>query len=493
MELAMDDSTSLSTGEQPSSALDVFLDVFGGDSEQELGHVRVLERTLDSIYPSPENERLYRPVDPKDPGIRALAESIREHGVQESLVITEYRWILSGHRRFVAARLAGLESVPCRVEPFRKDDDPDRFLTLLRECNRQRVKSFAEKVREEVVTTNPVEAYQALIEHRRKQSRVSAKTIKLRGEKRRCAISEAKGPFLAAVREVLKARRKFWPLSDRQVHYALLNDPPLIHASKPDSIYRNDAKCYKALTDLLTRARLTGGIPMAAIADPTRPVLAWRTHADVSMYLRAELDGMFSTYWRDLMQSQPNHVEIIGEKNTILPILRPIAAKYTIPMTIGRGYCSLAPRYEIAERFKQSGKERLILLILSDFDPDGEEIAHSLARSLRDDFAVENITPIKVALTAEQIRKHKLPPRMTAKKSSSNYDRFAKAHGDDVFELEALEPEQLQKVLTEAIDRVIDVETFNHELDRERGDAGLLHALRLSVQDALGEYMEGLE
>jgi len=103
------------------------------------------------IRPSPENEKLYRPVDPDDPEVKALADSIREHGVQEPLVVTRDCWIISGHRRYVAARLAGLQRVPCRVHPIRREDHPDQFIRLLREFNRQRVKSLNEKVREEVV------------------------------------------------------------------------------------------------------------------------------------------------------------------------------------------------------------------------------------------------------------------------------------------------------------------------------------------------------
>ena len=51
---------------------------------------------------------------------------------------------------------------------------------------------------------------------------------------------------------------------------------------------------------------------------------------------------------------------------------------------------------------------------LSDFDPEGEDIAHSLARSLRDDFGIDAIEPIKVALTAAQVQELRLPPVMQA-------------------------------------------------------------------------------
>ncbi len=101
---------------------------------------------------------------------------------------------------------------------------------------------------------------------------------------------------LAAIRKIIEERRAFWPLSDRQIHYALLNDPPLVHASKSGSVYRNDRRSYQALTDLLTRARVAGIIPMEVIEDATRPVTVWDVHADVQGFLRRELDGFCGNY-----------------------------------------------------------------------------------------------------------------------------------------------------------------------------------------------------
>lgn len=60
--------------------------------------------------------------------------------------------------------------------------------------------------------------------------------------------------------------------------------------------------------------------------------------------------------------------------------------KFCIPYTIGRGYSSLPPRKAMHTRFKKSGKEKLILLILSDHDPEGWDIAETFAKSMRDDF-----------------------------------------------------------------------------------------------------------
>jgi len=155
-----------------------------------------------------------------------------------------------------------------------------------------------------------------------------------------------------------------------------------------------------------------------------------------------------------------------------------------MPLTVGRGYCSLPPRYEMAQRFKKSGKEHLVILLLSDFDPDGEEIAASFARSMRDDFDIDNY-PIKVALTAEQVEEFKLPPIMEAKESSVHCEKFVKKFGETVYELEALSPDELQAALRGAIDEVIDVEAFNAELDAEREDAAYLDGVRRTMHKSL--------
>ena len=122
----------------------------------------------------------------------------------------------------------------------------------------------------------------------------------------------------------------------------------------------------------------------------------------------------------------------------------------------------------------------MVLLIISDFDPDGDEIAHSLARSLRDDFKVRKIDAVKAALTAEQVRELELPPSLVkAKRTSSNYKRFVQRYGSEmVYELEAVDPEALQSILCEAIVAVIDVDRFNAELASERQDAVVLARTR---------------
>jgi hypothetical protein len=461
-------------------------------NRSKVGHERLLI-PIDDIYPSPENSELYRPVTPDDEATIALADSIGLNGILEPIVISADNYIISGHRRHVAARIAGLTKVRCRrINVYHSGPRADgQFLKLLAEHNRQRVKSRDELLREAVISADPVKAHRELTAYRRKKAKIKVECINIREGSRRKEISPAKNEFLSRVQHVIREQEEFWPLSLRQVHYQLLNDPPLIHSNKPGSRYRNDKSSYRALIDLVTRARHEGWIDYDVIEDPTRPVTAWNVEPNLASYYTQQMEDLLNGYWRDLMQSQPNHFEIVAEKNTLQNILRPVAGEFCIPITFGRGQCSTRPLYDIAKRYEGSGKEKLIILAVSDLDPDGDAIAHSLGQRLRYDFNVRNVEVIKTALTMEQVGKLKLPKKYErAKTGSSNYQRYVAAYKTDfVWELEALDPKVLQKLLTAAIDSVIDRKAFNEEVAEERKDAGHNEAVREIVLRTLREQI----
>jgi hypothetical protein len=461
----------------------------------ETGQVRILP--LNSLLPSPENDKLYKPVMPDDDGIRDLAESIRQIGFNQPVIISTDNFILSGHRRRVAAGVAGLDEIPVTIESISRilpsgQINPE-FVRRLEMYNRQREKTLDEKLRESVIKANPQDAHRQLTVYRQQRAAIApSATIQMRSADRRAALSVAKYSFANAVIDILNSMTDFLPLSVRQIHYLLLNNPPLKHSSKPSSTYINDLKSYKDLCDLTLRLRLMGNIPMHWIADETRPEVLTKCHQDSGEFMRIQMERLLKGYYRNLLQSQPNHVEIIGEKNTLLSIIRPIALNYCIPLTIGRGYSSLPPRYKMAQRYKASGKEKFILLAISDLDPDGEEIAHSFARSMRDDFSIEQMECVKVALTSAQVKEYNLPPggHVDEKNNKASQkpkkDRFVNRYGENTFELEALPPDVLQKVLDEAIRSVLDVEAFNDEVHQEGHEAAFLDEQRQRMLIAVG-------
>lgn len=445
---------------------------------------------LADLKPARLNDAVYKPVLKTDPAVRELAADIRRLGLLQPIDITEDGVIVSGHRRRVACQLAGLKVVKVRRLAGVRSTDPN-FAEMLVSFNRQREKTTAEKVREAIVLTDPRAAHAELVKQRRALAdRVAGRAADLSvidtvTAAKRSKITAAKRPMLEAAIAVLNANRPFWPLTLRQVHYRLLNNPPPRNASKPNEKYANDTLSYQDLSDLLTRARLTGEVSWAAIHDPTRPFTNWQLWQNTGPFVRDQLDGFLSGYHRDLLQTQPSYIEVIGEKMTVQSLAEGVASDYGVPVCIGRGYSSIEARHQIAQRYFRSGKDRLTLLILSDFDPEGENIGEGLAASLRDEFGVRHITPVKVAITADHVTRFRLTSSMQAKKGSSRTKGFTAKHGAAVYELEALAPADLQTLIREAIETVLDARLYEAEVEREQTDAAELQAIRRAAQQAL--------
>jgi hypothetical protein len=291
----------------------------------------------------------------------------------------------------------------------------------------------------------------------------------------------------SAIIQVIEDERRNWPLSDRAVHYRLLNIPGLVRNDRTRLPYDNTAAAYDDVTNMLTRLRLDGTIPFEAIADETRPIVTWDTHRCVGDFVRRECEQFLTGYWRDLLQSQPNWVELLVEKNTVANQLRGVAGRYTVPMTSGRGYSSLPPRKEMVDRFRSTGRERLVVIVVSDFDPEGQDIPTSFGVSLRDDFGVaaDRLHVVKAALTAEQVATLDLHEGQLSKESSSRYQRFVAAHGDRAWELESLSTEQLREIVEATIRGVLDLPAFETEVERERREQEELNVKRGHLRRAL--------
>jgi hypothetical protein len=439
------------------------------------------------IKPAVINDVVYGVINSNDPSLDELARTMAAEGQLEPVVLTLDDVLPSGHRRRAVAIRLGWQTLKARRHPVYASDP--EFEKLLVTFNTHRDKSPAMRVREQLVLADPESAYQNLVREREEASRVKAETLVIGAGRERAQITEAKRPLLDAIECVIDDLRAYWPLSDRRIHYALLNDPPLIHAKKSDSRYRNDRKSYKALCELLTRARLEYIIPFEAIGDETRPVTTWDVYANVGPFIRRQVERFCSGYARDLVQDQPNHIEIVGEKLTIEGIVRPVAARYCIPYTIGRGYSSLPPRKAMYDRFEKSAKAKLVILFMCDHDPEGWNIAESFAKSIRDDFRVDAVEAVKVALKPEQVRALGLPPNTDAKPSSSRFKKFAAKFGPAAYELEAAPPDRLEAWLDEAVRAVIDIDRFNGQVEAEKPDAVTIAAFkRASI-----EYLKTLQ
>ncbi|NDH68701.1 MAG: hypothetical protein EBY22_12515 [Gammaproteobacteria bacterium] len=198
-------------------------------------------------------------------------------------------------------------------------------------------------------------------------------------------------------------------------------------------------------------------------------------------FIERETRYFLTGFARNLMAEQKSHIEVVLEKNALRSVVLEVTQAYCIPLTVSRGYCSIGPRHDISQRYFRSGKDRLILLFLTDFDPDGQEIAKSFAQSMRNDFGIQNLVAHKVLLNHQDILENDLPSDMDAKVSSPHYLKFVSEFGTKVVELDAAPVSLIQNKLKEAIEAVINIETFNRQLELEEKDAVLIAAKRAAV------------
>jgi 16S rRNA G966 N2-methylase RsmD len=114
------------------------------------GNIGMSPEDVSYIDPSelsahPKNREIYGDTESSDDIDDNFVESVSENGVIEPLVATTDKQIISGHRRWIAAKTTDVETVPVRTCEF--DDDLAEREALV-EFNRQREKTPGQIVNE---------------------------------------------------------------------------------------------------------------------------------------------------------------------------------------------------------------------------------------------------------------------------------------------------------------------------------------------------------
>lgn len=438
---------------------------------------RVIMRELWTLAETPENWTIYRRPDRTDLTFLELCDSIRKSGINTPLEVSSDGYLISGHRRFIAAQECGLSEVPCFIDDevvMGQLDDAER-VALLTERNRgTRVKSDSELYLEAAATVNPVAAIHRA-QMRKAQVLNKSKTcglteVAIAGSIARTDPSGERAEMLTAVLGILAdlRRRNFLPTSGRSIHYKLLQMKVRTSARKNGYIYGTRPGSASLLSKLLTDARSAGLIDHASLDDGTRPTHQFPASGNLGPYIQATLGELFTDYFSDVHVDQPNHVEMLVEKNTVFPLLyRHVAYPLRVPITSLRGYGSFPAARDVAERFQRSGKEKLVVIYASDLDPEGVNMPASWKKYLKHDFGVE-AQVYRAAVTPEQVRKFHLPPDADVKLTSSRAQGFMELHGDQCWELDSMPEQVLIDEGSEAVRAVLDVAALNRAFAREK-------------------------
>lgn len=240
---------------------------------------------------------------------------------------------------------------------------------------------------------------------------------------------------------------------------------------------KNTLKNYKHLASLLNDGRLAGMLDWDAIEDRGRDVVMRNRYLSGKDVLKiAE-----RAYHMDMWKGQKRRVFVIVEKAALAGVLEGVCHRWDVPLLAARGYPSVSVLREMAlDHFKPAlmAGQRPLLLHLGDHDPSGIDMTRDLSERL-DMFAEHALNMRRIALTMEQIQETNPPPN-PAKTTDARFKQYAEEFGEDSWELDALEPKYLVKLLEKHVkgaikmsvwdDRAAEVESIRAKLKKVADD-----------------------
>jgi len=262
--------------------------------------------------------------------------------------------------------------------------------------------------------------------------------------------------------EVLRDLKAYWPLTLRQIFYRLVSQQYI----------PNEQMQYKALSAALSQARKDGLVPWRVIEDRTRPLYGSTGWDDASYFLHDMLTPLANHYRRNLMAYQNWYIELFVEKQALITPFERAAQRYHLLVNMGRGYSSTTVLKKMADRLKDAQERgyQILVLAFSDFDPSGVDLVDNLSRQFNELAVWENIVWVdRIALTAEQVADYDLPhdPR-ALKMTDSRAAAFIEKHGEYAVELDALAPPVLEELVHGAIEKRLDLEEFECQVEIEK-------------------------
>src|SRR6266536_862054 len=174
-------------------------------------------------------------------------------------------------------------------------------------------------------------------------------------------------------------------------------------------ISANNQAQYDRVQRAVLQMRRQGEIEWWKVRDGHRERNTWRTYDGMG----AALEDTARLYRRNVMRSQPVHIELWVEKDSLVGWLQIIAARYGIPYAALRGFSSDGFQFAAAEEWQELGKP-VVVIYGGDFDPSGWTIAADLEPNLR--YFYDRVTVTTIGLHPAQIRDLDLPSSFEAKK-----------------------------------------------------------------------------
>jgi len=233
-----------------------------------------------------------------------------------------------------------------------------------------------------------------------------------------------------------------YDLTLRQLYYQLV----------ARGIIENSEKSFDRTGELVNKGRLAGLIDWDMITDRGRETITPTTWSGPAAILRQAA----KQFRLDLWEGQPNHVEVMVEKQALEGVLVPVCETWGVSFTANKGYSSSSIVYQTGKRLSgycRRGKAAHVLY-LGDHDPSGLDMSRDIKERL-DLFSGWNIRVNRLALNLDQVQTLN-PPNNPAKITDSRYQEYKARYGDSSWELDAIDPRNLASLVSGAIQELIE-------------------------------------
>lgn len=267
--------------------------------------------------------------------------------------------------------------------------------------------------------------------------------------------------------------RQGYSISLRQLYYQLV--------SKGD--IPNSQKEYKKLGDTLSKARLAGLVDWSALEDRGRYLRgADGSHDDAADYFSQTGDGYFIKWW----EGQENYVEVWVEKDALIGVVERPCNRHRVHHFSCRGYSSQSEQYDAGKRFArhEADGRTCHILHLGDHDPSGIDMTRDNDERIAMFSGIE-VNVHRIALNMPQVEELNPPPN-PAKLTDSRVGGYIAKYGRQSWELDALPPAYIDKLIDQHIRALIDTDLMDQRKQQEREEQAEVRA----VAQAIGSNYE---
>jgi hypothetical protein len=230
----------------------------------------------------------------------------------------------------------------------------------------------------------------------------------------------------------------------------------------------NDVQHYKRVVTAMIDARWNDQIDFDQFSDLDRVMIGETKYDETDVESELASSKKAIKYWmknyrKNRWENQPYYPEIFIEKKALQGVFERTCDEWNIALGACKGYPSLTFLHEAYLRFQDAADngKTPIIIYFGDYDPSGEDIPRSIQENIAR-FGVD-IEVRRIALMEHQVIEMNLPPAP----AKSGDSRTAKWNGLGQVELDAVRPEILMEMLTDAIEAIFDPYLYEDLLETE--------------------------